>query len=572
MRAKETIAPERRIETARERALLTSRARLRGELRRQAEQPPHPVRLGGLHTGGNFAGMPDRAPLLVERKDQNFVAGLMADLQAGDEVARQRVFGSPPGRDNNVLRLFHPVQRVATLAVLEAFCDVPGTPRLDRGRIQSAGLVLRRLGPGGRKEAWVKGGTRIFGWDVIDEDADPEADKRLPPQSTGHPVLDRLLPSQQIAMRARAQRLASVFGPDTEVTESVSPLFVAPPEACLATGRTVLFGVVPVVSNEQAEAPAESPRYGEDPRERAQLRNHLVHYLKAGSRKSLQGEGRVLDPSWAKRAVDPASPVSKPAPANIETFLLLLQQLHVELDAFGGSAESRALFARLNELTIERTAADGTLRSERAGNFLRKAKEILLDAQPNTGNLTMPGYWGSVSAAQAEAILEATLRCLDARYLELRVAQGRFDDPNAQYVVRAFVRLKPEHPQCPGKLVWSPYSEPFRIAPWYESAGAAPPLIQLPDLFDRNTLKKLKPNVAFAMPPKLAALLDKNARRLRDGDANESGWSIGWICSFSLPIITLCAFIVLNIFLKLFAMIFFWLPFLKVCIPLPRKQ
>ena len=57
-----------------------------------------------------------------------------------------------------------------------------------------------------------------------------------------------------------------------------------------------------------------------------------------------------------------------------------------------------------------------------------------------------------------------------------------------------------------------------------------------------------------------------------EGEGSTEGWTIGWICSFSIPIITLCAFIVLNIFLSLLNIIFFWLPFLKICIPIPKSK
>jgi hypothetical protein len=62
-------------------------------------------------------------------------------------------------------------------------------------------------------------------------------------------------------------------------------------------------------------------------------------------------------------------------------------------------------------------------------------------------------------------------------------------------------------------------------------------------------------------------------KKLVSGDGNEgaSGIELDWICSFSIPIITLCAFIVLNIFLSLFDLIFRWTMFIKVCIPVPRK-
>jgi len=49
-------------------------------------------------------------------------------------------------------------------------------------------------------------------------------------------------------------------------------------------------------------------------------------------------------------------------------------------------------------------------------------------------------------------------------------------------------------------------------------------------------------------------------------------FTVGWICSFSLPIITICAFICLNIFLSLFDLIFGWMFFIKICIPFPKRS
>ena len=106
------------------------------------------------------------------------------------------------------------------------------------------------------------------------------------------------------------------------------------------------------------------------------------------------------------------------------------------------------------------------------------------------------------------------------------------------------------------------------------SLRSAPvPVIALPDLMDRAQLARVRPTVAFALPPRLAALLRTDPKDLRDGKGDGgNGLGLGWICSFSLPIITLCAFIVLNIFLQLFNLIFWWLPFLKICIPIPKAK
>ena len=111
------------------------------------------------------------------------------------------------------------------------------------------------------------------------------------------------------------------------------------------------------------------------------------------------------------------------------------------------------------------------------------------------------------------------------------------------------------------------------LAAWYAPSDAPPAVIPLPDVLDRNALKSLKPNVAFAVPKKLMDVLQGDPKDLMEGKGGgSSGVALDWICSFSLPIITLCAFIVLNIFLQLFDLIFRWLLFIKICIPIPRRR
>jgi hypothetical protein len=103
------------------------------------------------------------------------------------------------------------------------------------------------------------------------------------------------------------------------------------------------------------------------------------------------------------------------------------------------------------------------------------------------------------------------------------------------------------------------------VLPWWDGDGPGIK-INLPDL---SQLKRVKPNVAFEMPPALANLLGGDMKKLADGEGSTGGPQIGFICSFSIPIITLCAFIVLNIFLGLFDLIFRWMMFIKICLPIP---
>ena len=84
-------------------------------------------------------------------------------------------------------------------------------------------------------------------------------------------------------------------------------------------------------------------------------------------------------------------------------------------------------------------------------------------------------------------------------------------------------------------------------------------------------MRNLKPNVAFKVPPEIQQFMDKlNLQGLLDGEAKKkAGIKFGMICGFSIPLITICAFIVLQIFLVLLHIVFFWLPFIRICIPFP---
>ncbi len=96
--------------------------------------------------------------------------------------------------------------------------------------------------------------------------------------------------------------------------------------------------------------------------------------------------------------------------------------------------------------------------------------------------------------------------------------------------------------------------------------------IALPDLADKQLLAALKPNVAFVVPPSLQSLLTGTPRtsstarsldREPGADVESAGFNI-------LDHHTICAFLVLNIFLSLFNLFFGWLFAMKICSALPQ--
>jgi hypothetical protein len=155
--------------------------------------------------------------------------------------------------------------------------------------------------------------------------------------------------------------------------------------------------------------------------------------------------------------------------------------------------------------------------------------------------------------------------------------EKRFDGAASRYHIRAFARVLRQE-GCPPETVWSEPRRQFTIAPWYDSVpdGGPPPVqVALPDPTDRNALRALKPNVAFQVPEQLAHMLQRNGLGdFLDGEPKNGGSNLGldWLCGFNIAIITICAFIVLSIFLSLFDLIFRWLMFIKICIPIPKRQ
>ena len=502
------------------------------------------------------------APAIVQRQDDDFVDTTLAQLR--DASGRAALRGmlsaarSTPRGGSSSLKLFQPIQRQFHIALLEAWCDTPGSPRVDPARIASAGMVLRRIrtaGGAATLEGWMKRRGQLLGWARIDRlgvpTADPQSTLRLAHQPGYGPAggsVDRALTSLALERE------------DALLEESTAPLFAAPPDVCAAAGKTLYYGVVSTSSSEIAALPApESEAFGDDfgPGSAA-FTEHLTGPLQGLATRFARG-GETLAPDWAEAA-------------EMRIFVLTLRQLAGEFDAFGDSPPSAAIIAELAAVSLPLRRRSGELvdRFVSAATFLRAASRVLLELDDAAPRPEMPTSWPALGAAATQRLHAALSAAMRARFAVVKGAPGRFDEPGAQYVLRCFVRLKPAA-GCPLRTVWSDYSEPFVIAPWYEGAGAPPTQIALPDPTP-EFLRSLKPNVAFSVPPSLQGLLMASPKDLLDGKKGGSPLTVGWICSFSLPIITLCAFIVLNIFLGLFDLIFKWMFFIKICIPFPKRK
>ncbi len=150
----------------------------------------------------------------------------------------------------------------------------------------------------------------------------------------------------------------------------------------------------------------------------------------------------------------------------------------------------------------------------------------------------------------------------------------RFDD-NEYYEVRCWIKrhLVPHDPdqpcRCPDGWFWSRPTAPYRLASHFDLTGTShlPVTVQLPKIAELAA-QAGKPafGVGFAKPPgSLTFSVDASA-----GKATSPGRSAGFeICFIPIPLITIVATFVLELFLPIVVFVFqlWWMLALRFCIP-----
>jgi hypothetical protein len=121
-------------------------------------------------------------------------------------------------------------------------------------------------------------------------------------------------------------------------------------------------------------------------------------------------------------------------------------------------------------------------------------------------------------------------------------------------------------------------SEPFRVAAPFDPDASRPVLIQMPSLSDLR--RGMAKGATMLIPPDTQGLLEtlKLTKGASPGLADApppdpqaaAALGVQWICSFSIPIVTLVAMILLMIIVSLLNIVFFWLPWVRICLPFPK--
>lgn len=210
-----------------------------------------------------------------------------------------------------------------------------------------------------------------------------------------------------------------------------------------------------------------------------------------------------------------------------------------------------------------------------------RAAGLDLREQPASGLLVFPG------PAPQTAVLDAMREAVAVRYegagglpearkeirARSRVKRLRFDHDSI-YAAWGFARIAGRDP-CEGEqVVWTGRSEPFTIAEPTDVLGVRPVTIQMPDIprlirdIPRIGKARARPYSSFVTPRNSAITVGASPTDTR------RQWGIGFICSFGIPVVTICAFILFSIIFSILIAIpgFTWMLLLKFCLPVPTPK
>lgn len=491
-----------------------------------------------------------RRPTLLRMASDAFMDDLLAlldnqpatlgDLEARPESYRARPLGvpdawTPPPPPQ--LKLYQPFHGHFNLVAASLVCGLPGLPdhAVDAAEQEATGFVLRRLS-GGTELAWVVDPSRGKGWQPVA--GDPAAlapfEERLP-----------LFPVP-FTVNGRRRRLHAGVLP----TASVEALNVAPQLA----------------PADVQNSPGES-----DPR-MSEVDARVVGVLQSLAA-STQPADLLAGPSLflmldladflarrASAAWDAILSGRMPQPLDPARALYTLLSAWV-VPAGSGAATWRDALGRVWDQR-QRIVVDGTTSPPLAFDVratVVAGKPLAVDPAP------IGALRAAVQAALGPAAADTSL-VLATPKLE----QGG----GATYVVRCVF----ERPKClPFRPpVVSDPSPPFALAGVFDpDAPARPVRINLPIDTSPAGLRKFPKNVAVLVSDQLRRQMNaaSDAAKLIKGEtADGGGFDLGMICSFSIPIITICAFIILIIFMILLNIVFWWLPFFRICWPVPKPK
>ena len=503
-----------------------------------------------------------RAPALVALDGDAFMDALTAAVAAapGDLSPLRALQATPVSFANPLpgetaaptptsLKFYQPAHGRYQLVLASLVCQLAGLPEHRVGKGDLSGFVLRRLEPKGS-------GYTEYGW-IPDGPTQPQG-------------------GSWVATTEGALARTSGAGAREEEVIPVFPLRWRQGERL----RTVWAGLIPTASRETRLAAATTGADELPPR-----RDVL----------EMQLRGRFFDPFLAEVEHALTQDDTEAFTAALEQLAWTLAELWQILsapDAFGPLGTQSAPSAGAAAL---RTALSGSaflLYQPPAGPCralgLWDAMFVAVAAVPKLADGSFTGLFYTIQSADYLAadlfyggahLLGAILDALAAATAAAPPTTSRVPRLSGGDDVRWQVRMVYRRDRCDhrSETALSDPSERFVLAGYHDpDAPAREVRIPLPADTSIAALRRARRGVGFVFSPelqqkmkRLGPLEDLMEGKLKDGG---SGISFGEICSFSIPIITLVAMIILMIFVILLNFVFWWLPFLRICLPIPKSE
>lgn len=461
-------------------------------------------------------------------------AAAMAALVATPKSYAEPLPGERAAPTPKVLKLYQPVHGRFQLVTASLVCQLAGLPDHRVGSGELCGFVLRRL-------VTEKDGTHEYGW-----------------------VKDPAPLAQSGAWVRTSTGALALSADEVPREEEVIPTF---PLRWMKGGRvrTLRAGLIPTASRE-TRLGAPLTQTGELPSRRAVL--------------EMQLRGRVFDPLLGvlERLGGLLSVKEREAASEQIPWILadLWQVLSAE-DAFGPLG---------TEAHPSVSAAD--LRGVLGASFLFRVRAH------GAASIGLTSLWSAMFSALA-AVPALVSGTFDGQYVPVAVSRDRLEDtviyggeellekildalPSArkhdppklsrvprlqggddvQWVVRMVYRRK-RCDRAPETVISEP-SARFVLAGYHDPDAPARELrIPLPGDVSIGALRRARKGVGFVISPDLQQQMKRITplKDLLEGKLEEGGGlTFAEICSFSIPIITICAMIVLMIFVMLLNIVF----------------
>jgi len=294
------------------------------------------------------------------------------------------------------------------------------------------------------------------------------------------------------------------------------------------------------------------------------------------------------DQEERERAPRDWPPVSPPqAWVDVHRQGVALETALREVDARGsgaGGAYTQELVARAERvgaalvgtaLAPDTTGISGTAQLRQRGLDLYGQPELGLLVHPTFAptEANLMNFIDGVAAQYAPPPAGAAARIASEAEAIRNMVRPRFD-AESLYAVWCFVRVGGRNPCELEQVIWTPRSDVFSLAEPTDILGVRPVPIRLPDLnklvrdIPRIARAEARPYAAFTTPP------DSGVTTGAELQDTRRQWGIARICSFGIPVFTICAWVMFSIIFAILSLIpgFAWMLLLRFCIPLPQRR